>query len=174
MFLIKTIGIALVIGGCGVFGLLGAKKIQNRVEEIKSLRLAIGFLEKEISYMHTPLSRALERTANFSPFPVNGLFKESSKALSNKEGVTAAEAWEKGLEKLYKNSDLKPEDIELLRSIALQIGMSDAFEQRKFFNLIQEELVIQEEKARAEVNSGQKLWTYGGFILGAMIVLLLI
>ena len=48
-----------------------------------------------------------------------------------------------------------------------QLGMSDVYEQRKFFTFIQEELKGQEEKAIEEVKSGQKLWSYaGGFILG--------
>jgi stage III sporulation protein AB len=52
--------------------------------------------------------------------------------------------------------------------------MSDAAEQKKVFNLLQEELRMQEEKAREELKSGRKLWAYGGFIMGAVVVLLLI
>ncbi len=66
------------------------------------------------------------------------------------------------------------DDIELILTAAGQLGASDVYEQRKFLTFIQEELKIQEEKAQEEVASGQKLWTYGGFILGAVIVILLV
>ena len=62
--LFKTIGIALIIGGFGGFGLGRARRFEKRVEELKNLRLALGFLEKEITCTYTPLSRALSRTAS--------------------------------------------------------------------------------------------------------------
>jgi stage III sporulation protein AB len=172
--LLKTLGITLIIAGCGSWGLLGARRIDKRVAQIKDLRMALGFLEKEITYIHTPLSRALERTARFCGTPVSCLFTESSKGLEAREGITAGEAWMKGLQALKNNAELKAADLDILSTAALQLGMSDVGEQKKFFSLIQEELQIQEEKALQEVESGRKLWAYGGFIVGAMIVLLLL
>ncbi len=172
--LLKTLGIAFVVAGFGGWGLMGARRIDKRVEQIKYLRMALGFLEKEITYMHTPLSRALARTARFCKAPVSYLFHESSNRLEAREGTTAGEAWMKGLQVLENNSELKKADIEILSAAALQLGMSDVGEQRKFFALIQGELQIQEEKALQEMESGHKLWTYGGFIIGALVVLLLL
>jgi stage III sporulation protein AB len=134
----------------------------------------MNFLEKEITCMHTPLSQALLQTAKFSISPVNMLFRETSVQLHGKLGLTASEAWSRGLDRLRKESALSEDDLELLSSVAMQIGMSNVDEQKKFFTLIQEELRIQEEKSLAEVESGRKIWAYGGFILGTMVVLLLI
>lgn len=172
--LFKTVGIALIIGGFGGFGLGRARRFEKRVEELKNLRLALGFLEKEITCTYTPLSRALSRTAIFCKKPVSQLFQESAGLLQVGEGITAGEAWMKGLEKLARDSSLNDGDLQLLNSVAAQLGMSDAAEQKKVFNLLQEELRMQEEKARDELKSGHKLWTYGGFIMGTVVVLLLI
>lgn len=174
MLWLKTAGVILIISGSGAWGLSGARRIRKRVEQLRELRIAIGFLEKEITCTYTPLSLALERTAKFCNRPVNLLFAESSDRLKNREGITAGEAWNIGLHKLHSNSALKETDIELLSAAAHQLGMSDVFEQEKFFRLIQEELKIYEDQALSEVESGQKLWSYGGFILGTLIVLLLI
>ena len=46
--LFKSIGIALIIGGFGVFGLNGARRFDRRVEELKDMRLALGFLERKL------------------------------------------------------------------------------------------------------------------------------
>ena len=170
----KSLGSVLVITAGGTVGLLGAWSIKRRVEQLKQLRIAMNFLEKEISYMQTPLSQALQRTAQFTPEPVKRLFQESSQALQDRQGKTVAEAWAQGVKILRRASDLRSPDLELIATVASQLGMSGAAEQKKFFQLIGEELRILEDQARLEAESGHKLWTYGGFILAATVVLLLI
>lgn len=171
---IKTLGICLVIAGFGMWGLLGARRIDKRVQQLKDLKIAIGFLEKEITYMQTPLSQAMSRTGHFCNYAVAGLFKECALNLNKKAGITASEAWQKGLKRLKEVSELKNVDLELLKSIGPQLGVSDRFEQQKFFALIQEEIKILEEMALNEAESGRKLWSYGGFIMGAVVVILLL
>lgn len=170
----KMIGMALVISGLGVWGLSGARGMGRRTEELKELRFALAFLEKEISYMHTPLTRALERTAAVCQAPMALLFGETVRALKAGQGKTAGEAWDQGIKYLQEEAHLKPPDIEILKAAAHQLGMSDSSDQSKFLLMLQEEIKVQEDKARQEQASNQKLWSYGGFILGMLIVLLLI
>ncbi|HZJ83928.1 MAG TPA: hypothetical protein VFD02_00110 [Syntrophomonadaceae bacterium] len=172
--LFKSMGIAFIIGGFGFWGLIGAKRMEKRVRQLKDLRLALGFLEKEITYNYTPLSLAMEKTYKLSPKPINLIFRECSLILKNKAGVTGVEAWGQAIDRARPNLELQPEDQELLLSASTQLGMSDIYEQRKFLTYLQEELKIQEEKAIEKVNSAQKLWTYGGFILGILVVILLV
>lgn len=174
MIWLKTLGVACIIAGFGSYGLMGARSIEKRVEQIKNARLAMGFLEKEITYLQNPLSVALKRTAQLTAQPVQVLFAESSRHLQDRQGITMGEAWEKALQKLRTMSDLKEDDLEILQAVSAQLGSSGIEEQKKFFQLIQEELMIQEEKARSLMESGRKLWSYGGFILGTTVVLLLL
>jgi len=174
MIWLKTLGVACIIAGFGSYGLMGARRMEKRVEEIKSLRLAMGFLEKEITYLQTPLSIALKRTVHLCVPSVRVLFEESSRILQDRQGISIGEAWENGLQKLRYSSDLHQSDIEILKTISTQLGSSGIEEQKKLFKLLQEELMIQEENARTHMESGRKLWSYGGFILGSTVVLLLI
>ncbi len=174
MLWLKTLGAAFIVSGFGAYGLMGAQSISNRVEQIRSIRLAMGYLEKEITYLHTPLPLALERAAQFTPRPAQALFAKCGRTLQARQGMTTFEAWAISLEYLRTISDLKDEDLELLKTLSSQMGMSDADEQKKMFGMVQEQLRIQEEKARGEVESGRKIRAYGGFILGATVVLLLI
>ncbi len=174
MIWLKTLGVACIIAGFGSYGLMGARRMEKRVEEIKSLRLAMGFLEKEITYLQTPLSIALKRTVHLSIPSVRVLFEESSRFLQDRQGISIGEAWENGLQKLRSSSDLHQSDIEILKAISTQLGSSGIEEQKKLFKLLQEELMIQEENARTHMESGRKLWSYGGFILGSTVVLLLL
>lgn len=174
MIWLKTLGICLTIAGFGVWGLTRAYRFSRRVKQLRDLRMALGFMEKEILYMHTPLSRALDRTARFARPPVSHMFAQAAQHLKHKEGATAQEAWLDGLSILSRQGDLEKGDLELIKSVAPQLGMSDAAEQGKFVRLMQEELKILEEQASQEVEAGKKIWSYGGFILGAMVVLLLL
>ena len=174
MLWLKTFGIVLVMTGFGSWGLNQARRVRSRVDQLISLRLALNFLLKEITYIHTPLPQALKRTAQFSAYPVSILFKEAAGWLEEKQGNTASEAWQKGMQKLSFYSELSKADLELLSTLGHQIGMSDAKEQERVFLLVQEELRIFEEEAVKASESGQKLWSYTGFVLGAVVVLLLI
>lgn len=174
MIWLKTLGVACIISGFGSYGLLGARRIEKRVEELKGIRLSMGYLEKEITYLQTPLSRALQRTAQLSSPQIRVLFDESSRRLQDRQGISIGEAWEMALHKLHAASDLKEEDIEILKAASGQLGSSGIEEQKKFFQLLQEQLKIQEENARGAMASSCKLWSYGGFILGATVVLLLL
>lgn len=171
---LKVVGISLIMGGFGGWGLAGARRLERRVEDIRDLRMALGFLEKEITTMFTPLSLALERTAAFCDFSVAHLFMESSVVLQRKQGVTIKEAWPAGLASLVRHSALQPEDLKVLQNVGGQLGMSNASEQKKIFTLIQEELKLQEENAREKVAASRQLWSYGGFVLGAVVVILLL
>ncbi|MEA1960258.1 MAG: hypothetical protein U9N81_03025 [Bacillota bacterium] len=174
MIWLKTMGVAMVIAGSGAFGMMGARGLDQRVEQLKQLRLAIAFLEKEITYMQTPLSMALTRTADFTAEPVKQLFLESSHILKDRQGVTIREAWQKGLKMLAQAGDLQKEDLNLLQTLAAQLGMSGTEEQKKMFQMVDAQLQIQEQKARETSSSNRKLWAYGGFIVGAAVVLLLL
>lgn len=174
MLWLKTIGICLTVAGCGTWGISRASRYGRRVEQLRALKMALGFLEKEIIYMHTPLTRALERTGHFAQPPVSQLFQTAARHLQNKEGATAREAWLAGMQNLSRVGDLGKAELQLLESAAPQLGMSDAAEQGKFIRLMQEQLKLLEDQASQQAEAGQKIWSYGGFILGAVVVLLLL
>lgn len=174
MLWLKTMGIALVIAGCGGGGLMGARKIDRRVEQIKEIRQAMGYLEKEITYLQTPLSLALEHTARMTSPPLQRLFAGCACNLTKRQGVSVKEAWEHALVNFKQQADLNHDDIQILAAAANQLGASGIEQQKQFFILLQEQLKIQEEKARSKVESERKLWSYGGFILGSTVVLFLL
>ncbi len=172
--LLKMMGAVLVIGACGVYGLFSANRLRRRIEHIVSIRLALGYLEKEINYLHSPLPIALSRSAQNADEPAKSFFSNVSADLYNRAGITLSEAWRQNLDKIRSISELKTEDIELLGAMSAQLGMSGVEEQLKMFAMIQEQLKILENKARQEEASGRKLRVYGGFAFGATVVLMVI
>lgn len=172
--LTKIMGAALIISGLGGWGLLGARRLRERARHLQELSMAFGYLEKEITCMYNPLPLALNNTARFAPEPVAQLFSISGGLLQVRSGITARDAWLKGVEKLSLVSPLSEEDLLLIQSAADQLGGSDASGQRRFLSLIQEHLNIAEQTARSRAQVEQRLYVYGGFIAGLVVVLLLI
>ncbi|MBP1761619.1 MAG: hypothetical protein H6Q64_1161, partial [Firmicutes bacterium] len=82
--------------------------------------------------------------------------------------------WEGALTRLRQQGDLHEDDLQVLQTAATQLGASGIEQQKQYFLLLQEHLRIQEEKAREKAESERKLWSYGGFILGATVVLFLL
>jgi len=174
MLWLKTVGVAMVIAGCGGGGLMRAGRIDKRVEQIKIARQAMGYLEKEITYLQTPLPLALEHTAALTAPPLKIMFQESARLLLNRQGVSVTEAWAGALARLEQQADLHADDLQILNTAANQLGASGIEQQKQCFLLLQEQLKIQEEKAREKAESERKLWSYGGFILGTTVVLFLL
>lgn len=163
-----------MLSGFGGWGISGAMRLRRRVKQLQGLRQAFGYLEKEITCLYSPLTTALENTARFAGNPVAGLFNQCAHLLRKRNGITAEEAWLKGVREMSAITDLTEYDLELLKSAAGQIGVSDALQQKKFLGFIQEQLKISEEKARLDLDSNQKLHLYGGFVIGCLVVLLLV
>ena len=174
MFWPKLLGVILIIGGCGCYGLMSANRLRKRVEQLLNIRLALACLEKEINYLHTPLPAALSRAAQGAAEPARSLFAGISQDLQTREGITINEAWQHNLRSLYQQTELNDQDLELLLVMAPQLGMSGGEEQVKLLTMVQEQLKVQEDRARIEEDNGCKLRVYGGFAFGATVVLLLL
>ncbi len=170
----KLVGALLTFFACGLYGLAGAQSLENRVRQLKSMRFALAVLEKEITYLQNPLPFALQKAASVASPPARQFFTGVARSLQSKGGVTADEAWREGIAWLKENSDLTDGDTHLLQSFASRLGMSDVEEQKKAFGLLEEELKQSEDSAAKTAAAEKKLWTYGGFLLGTLVVLLLL
>ena len=63
---LKIMGAASIITGFGCWGLNAARRMDRRVEQLQELRLALGFLEKEISCIYSPFPRPWLKLLIFS------------------------------------------------------------------------------------------------------------
>lgn len=170
----KTLGIVLLVGACGSAGLFKAGQLTRRTRLLRDIRLDLEFLLKEIDYDRSPLVRALEKTARISTGPAAYLFSGTCQALRKEPGITAREAWAQGMNELSRFNLLTDEDLSILLTIGERLGVTDAEDQVRLLRIAAEELKTQEEKARELESSGKKIWSYGGFLAGLMVALLLL
>lgn len=172
--LTKIIGVSLIVSVTGWIGLQKAFQLTHRTRAIRQMRMAIDFLEKEIAYARNPLEEALRRTANISSEPVKGFFETISRSLREDLSAPAREAWNRGINHLCKQQVFTAEDLAVIGLIGTRIGVSDASDQIRMLRQAGAELKIQEEKSRRQEDSEKKLWSYGGFLVGLIISILMV
>lgn len=165
--------LAMLIALSGAYGLMGARRLDLRVEELRELRLAMKLLREQIHYLHTPLPEALWLCAERYRPPVDALFRTSAEVLRDPAGAGIAEAWEAGVRRLGAAGHLHPQDIGVLRQASGRLGSSGLAEQTRLLDWLDGELKRQQETAEAHRASQRQLWSYGGFIVGAILALLI-
>lgn len=171
--MLKLLGMLLVVGGGGLAGLAVARRYARRPVELRQLQSALQMLETEITYASTILPEALGGVASRCERSVALLFAAARDELLSMQGDTAAEAWEKALQRFYPISSLTSADLAVLRTLGGALGISDGRDQAKHLKLTREQLQAQIEKADRDASGNVKLWSYLGF-LGALTVVILI
>ncbi|MGB9779449.1 stage III sporulation protein SpoIIIAB [Caldanaerobacter sp.] len=167
----KVIGMVLTLISTTSIGYLMAMKFRARRWIIKSFITALNILKIEITYSRTPLERAFKKVASSSDKLVSELFYKASFYLGEQIGLTAAEAWEKGL-KEWDRGYLTKEDKEILIAFGNSLGSSDVENQEKNFNMTLDLLKRQLDFAEEEGRRNEKLYNNLGFLLGLAIVIL--
>lgn len=87
---------------------------------------------------------------------------------------SAGIAWEEALDENKENTNLKEEDIEILKRLSKLLGMTDAEGQISQIEITNQFLEEQIVIAREEKQKNQKLYQKLGTTMGLVIVILLI
>ena len=169
----KLLGSLLVLAASGLTGLRMAGSCRRRPGELAALRSGLQLLETEIVYGSTPLPAALRQVAAGLSGPAARLFDQAAAALESGRGITGGEGWTRALEAYYPASALRPEDAAALRLLGSSLGASDRREQVKHLNLCRERLAHLEGQAQDHAGRYGRVWGYGGFLTGLLVVLVL-
>lgn len=147
-----------------------------RPRQLRALQNALQMLDTEIMYAATPLPLALKKVgeAEAGEPGISRFFLKTAALLESAQGYTPGEAWKLVLEEEFRSTALSSDDYAVLRSFGEGLGASDKQEQHKKIVLNLKHLSKAEEKAQQEREKCERLWKYGGFLLGVSIVLLLL
>lgn len=170
----RLLGAVMVIGSAGLAGMLRASYFSRRPVELRSLQEALQMLDTEIMYAATPLPDALRKIGEVGEGGIARIFTSAGEALCGERGLTPAEAWENALRENWPLTALGKDDYAILSAFGERLGVSDREEQHKNIALASLHLRQEEEKSQSEREKNERLWRYGGFLLGISIVLLLL
>ncbi len=170
MFLIcKIIILLLIILISSFLGIIFSKKYYFRLNELKQIKTILNILENKIKFTYEPIPEIfLQISEKF-----NGNIKEIiKKTIENINKTDIGNSWEKSIDTV--NSNLLKEDREIIKGLGKLLGKTDVEGQISQFNLINEFLNTQINKAEKNREKGERLYKKLGFIFGIVIVIILI
>jgi stage III sporulation protein AB len=170
----RLLGAMLIIFSSGLAGLRVASAFSCRARQLRILQEALQLLDTEIMYATTPLPMALRRVAAAVGGALGDIFLEAAGLLGAGHGYTPGEAWSLALGRGLRHTALAPEDRAILQAFGEALGSSDRAEQHKHITLAAYHLRQEEEKAEGDRRKNERIWRYGGFLVGIGIVLILL
>lgn len=172
--MLKLIGSLLIICSAGLAGVRAGAAFSQRTRQLRILQSALQLLDTEIMYGATPLPAALRKVAATAGDAIGILFRDASALLGTTDGYTAEEAWSLALDRNIRRTALNQEDRAILQAFGEALGSSDRADQHKHIELTAFHLRQEADKAEQARQKNERIWQYGGFLVGISIVLLLL
>lgn len=173
--MLKLIGALIVVVGTTSYGFYRSSLYTKRVEQLKQLIYALNRLRSDIQYNLTPLPDAFRQLSLSIKPPFNDFFKQLHLKLEQDRTTSSFEQiWSIELEKLQYESELLPQQIDILVQLGAVLGISDSEDQYQHLQHALERLSIEEEIAVEEQGKYASLWRNLGALVGVALVILLI
>lgn len=169
MLVLKGAILIMLLLSSSYIGILVSKKYQNRVKELKQIKTLLTIFSTKIKLTYEPIPQIFEEIGNKEKSNINDIFKTASK---NMEELPAGKAWLKALEN--QNTNLKKEDIEVLKGLSNLLGKVDLEGQINEIQLIDKFLDTQIEKAEEESKKSEKMYKTLGITVGLAMVIVFI
>lgn len=165
--------ISIIIIICStLIGIIYANTYIQRTKLLGSMLSTLQMLETEILYSATPLPLLLRKVAVKSRREIAAILGATAEILDRKEGYTFAEAWRRAVIMETKGTTFQKDDINLLKELGNNLGLSDREDQVKHIRLVMEEIKRSYEHAIVVQNKNVRLFRNLGFLLGITIVII--
>ena len=169
MQMIKYVILVLLFASSSYIGVLIAKKYQARVRELKEIKTSLAIFATKIKLTYQPIPQIFEELGNKEQSNISSLFQTASK---NMKELPAGQAWLEALDNA--NTNLKKEDIEVLKGLSSLLGKVDLEGQVSEIELVDHFLDKQIEIAQEESKKSEKMYKTLGITVGLAMVIILI
>lgn len=171
--LLKILSSILIVICCGLLGLYKANRYIQRVKEIRMLKAALIQLETEIIYFSNFISEALNTVAKSIQGPWGNFFSQVARDLADRREYSIAECWIKNLEHYKSEFYIDEPEYEVLVRFGEKLGMSDCESQKKYFELAQQQLLVEERNAEQLCAKYVQMYRSLGILCGLAIAIVL-
>ena len=96
--MIRLVGAALIVAGCGALGLCGVRRLDGRVRDLGELAAGLDALQRELGWRLAPLPQALEAAAGAARGPAEQFFAQCARRAGEADGVPFQQVWQDGLD----------------------------------------------------------------------------
>lgn len=167
---IKIIGGLLILVSSALSGIVTAASYKERVLTIRDFRRRLRILADEIRFMKGVIGDALEK-AGGEKGPAAVFFRDAAIYVQT---MDASSAWDLACDSEEIVSPLKKEDIQAIRLLGSQLGMSDIEGQLAVIDSVDSRMALLEEKAEELRAKNEPLFRKIGIMAGIAIIIILI
>lgn len=169
MIIIKYIILISLFVSSSYIGFLVAKRYQNRVRELKEMKTSLAIFATKIKLTYEPIPQIFEELGNKENSNVSKIFQIASQKMKE---LPAGQAWKEAI--TIENTNLKKEDIEVLKGLSNLLGKVDIEGQIGEIELVDNFINVQIEKAEEESKKSEKMYKALGITAGLAMVIILV
>lgn len=170
--MIRLLGAALLMVGCGSLGLSAVNRLVSRVRDLRELSAGLEILRRELGWRLSPLPEALEAAAGGTHERAARFFAFCAQESKQLAGTPFRTLWSKGLEQCPLR--LNREDRALLEQLGPVLGRYDGDSQRQAVENVLTGLYRQQAQAEDDRRRLGRVYGVLGVTAGLFLTLVLI
>ena len=170
--MIRFLGAALLMAGCGGLGLSAVNRLVGRVRDLRELSAGLEILQRELGWRLSPLPEALETAARGTHGRIAQFFAFCAQGAKQLAGAPFRTLWSRGLEQCPLQ--LNREDRALLEQLGPVLGRYDGDSQRQAVENVLAGLSRQQARAEDDRRRLGRVYGVLGLTAGLFLTLMLI
>ena len=170
--MIRVLGAALLMTGCGVLGLSAVNRLDGRVQDLRELSAGLEILLRELGWRLSPLPEALEAAAAGTHERAARFFAFCAQGARQLAGAPFRTLWSRGLEQCPLR--LSREDRALLEQLGPILGRYDGDSQRQAVENVLAGLSRQQVQAGDDRRRLGRVYGVLGLTAGLFLTLMLV
>ena len=170
--MIRFLGAALLMAGCGGLGLSAVNRLDGRVQDLRELSAGLEILLRELGFRLAPLPEALEAASGGTQGRSAQFFSFCAKETRQLAGTPFRTLWSSGLDQCPLG--LSREDRELLEQLGPVLGRYDGDSQRQAVENVLAGLSRQQVRAEDDRRRLGRVYGVLGLTAGLFLALVLI
>ena len=170
--MIRFLGAAMLILGCGGLGLSAVNRLDSRVRDLRELSAGLEILQRELGWRLSPLPKALEAASEGTHERAAQFFAFCAQGTERLTGAPFRTLWSKGLEQCPLR--LSREDRALMEQLGPVLGRYDGDSQRQAVENVLAGLSRQRVQAEDDRRRLGRVYGVLGLTAGLFLTLMLI
>lgn len=170
----KIIGSILIIASSTGIGILKGMDMQKYLKELQVLKQLLLMLRSEIKYTKSPLGEAFFHIGKRMEDVFGKWFLLLARELEEKSGRTFADLWNRSIDDALVETKLKEQDLIQLKSLGRNMGYLDEEMQLGTIDLYLEQLNLEIQRTREELETKKKLCNCLGVMGGIFLVIIFV
>ena len=162
---VRILGAVMAGAACAYFGIRQRFTLKKRAESLAQIHTSLEALENEISFSVNRLAKAFKAADRC------GIFTLASESITE---TGAGAALKKAVTKMQDKLCLTDADCSALMTLATGLGRTDREGQIKNIRYVKSLLAAQQTAAETEYTRRARLYSSGGVLIGAAVVIVLI